>query len=91
MKDYMTYEKNMEESKIHDEINLFETDDDIDSMCLNCGFEQKIPDFIYGEMGILLKHKELNNKSVCTIYCNNCQKLKVIPKNSLFLINKMSR
>ena len=36
-----------------DFINMNLDDDlpDIESICLNCGLEETIPDFIYGEMG----------------------------------------
>ena len=67
-----------------EELDFFGIDDnDIDSICLNCGLEEEIPAFIYDEMGKLITHKELNNKNVYTIYCNNCEKLKVISKNIL--------
>ena len=35
---------------------------DIKSICLNCGLEETIPDFIYDEMGGKAKHKELKTK-----------------------------
>ncbi len=54
---------------------------DIDSICLNCKLEEKIPDFIYGEFSEKVKHKELKtNQAVSTIYCNRCHKLKTVSK-----------
>ena len=35
---------------------------DIESICLNCGLEEVVPDFIYDEMGGKSKHKELKTK-----------------------------
>ena len=58
-------------------------DSDVDSICLNCGREEKIPDFIYDEMGHLTLHKELGNKKAYSLYCNNCRKLKVVSKSYL--------
>ena len=57
--------------------------EDIASVCLNCGYEAIVPDFIYDEFGVLIKHKELNNEKVWTINCNNCDEVKVVPKNYL--------
>ena len=54
---------------------------DIESICLNCGLEEKIPDFIYDEMCEKKKHNELKtNQKISTLYCNRCQKLKVVSK-----------
>lgn len=54
---------------------------DIESICLNCGLEDTIPDFIYDEMSESVKHKELKTKQkVSTIYCNRCGKLKTVSK-----------
>ena len=44
------------------ELIFYETDDDIVSVCLNCGLEQEVPAFIYDEIGKLATHKELDNK-----------------------------
>lgn len=66
-----------------DFINMNLDDDlpDIESICLNCGLEETIPDFIYGEMGGKQKHKELKTKQkVSTIYCNRCGKFKTVSK-----------
>lgn len=54
---------------------------DIKSICLNCGLEETIPDFIYDEMGGKAKHRELKTKQkVSTIYCNRCGKFKTVSK-----------
>ena len=54
---------------------------DIKSICLNCGLEELVPDFIYDEMGSKVKHNELKTKhKVSTIYCNKCGKLKTVSK-----------
>ena len=47
---------------------------DIKSICLNCGLEETIPDFIYDEMG------GKSNQKVSTIYCNKCGKFKTVSK-----------
>ena len=66
--------------------NLFSKDTepsipDIKSICLNCGLEETVPDFIYDEMGSKVKHNELKTKhKVSTIYCNRCGKLKTVSK-----------
>ena len=57
---------------------------DVKSICLSCGFEETIPDFIYDEMGEKEKHKELKTKKkVSTIYCNRCGKYKTVSKYRL--------
>lgn len=54
---------------------------DVKSICLNCGLEETIPDFIYDEMGGKAKHKELKTEQkVSTIYCNRCGKFKTVSK-----------
>ena len=54
---------------------------DVKSICLSCGFEETIPDFIYDEMGGKEKHEELKTKKkVSTIYCNRCSKYKTVSK-----------
>lgn len=61
--------------------NFNDTSSDIESICLNCGLEEKVPDFIYDEMGSRVKHKELKtNQKVSTIYCNRCGKFKTVSK-----------
>ena len=61
--------------------NFDDTSSDIESICLNCGLEEKVPNFIYDEMGSRVKHKELKtNQKVSTIYCNRCGKFKTVSK-----------
>lgn len=56
-------------------------DGDVKSICLNCGYEDTIPDFIYDEFSEKIKHKELkNDKKISTLNCSRCNKLKIIPK-----------
>ena len=51
---------------------------DIETTCLNCGFTQYVPDFIYDEMSRKKYHSKINKK-VATLYCNNCDKETAIP------------
>ena len=61
--------------------NLGPSIPNIESICLNCGLEETIPNFIYDEMGGKEKHKELKTKQkVSTIYCNRCGKYKTVSK-----------
>lgn len=54
---------------------------DIDSICLNFGLEETIPDFFYDEISEKAKHKELKTKQkVSTIYCNRYGKFKTVLK-----------
>ena len=34
-------------------------DDDIEMKCINCGYEEKMPDWVYGGEALFLKRKEL--------------------------------
>lgn len=54
-------------------------DEDILTKCLKCGFEEKVPDFIYDEFGKKKFHKELG-KRVITLNCQRCDTEKFIPK-----------
>lgn len=53
---------------------------DIETICLNCGYTEKVPDFIYDEMSIKKYHLKINKK-VSTLYCSKCQKQTAIPKS----------
>jgi len=76
MNDFFSFNLNEHDDWIDD---LEESD--IESICLNCGLEELIPDFIYDEMGGKSKHKELKTKQkVSTIYCNKCGKSKTVSK-----------
>lgn len=58
--------------------NFDDTSSDIESICLNCGLEEKVPDFIYDEMGSRVKHKELKtNQKVSTIIVIDVVNLKL--------------
>ncbi len=68
--------------KFIDELDC-KVDDDIESICLKCGYKEFIPDFIYDEFSIYIEHEELNGRKVSTIYCNECGELKMVPINNL--------
>lgn len=55
---------------------------DIETTCLNCGYTEKVPDFIYDEMSRKKYHSKINKK-VSTLYCNNCEKETAIPTSFL--------
>lgn len=57
----------------------FETDGDIESVCIRCANRCLVPDFIYDEFCRYVAHNELNGEEVATIYCNVCGSLKMIP------------
>lgn len=54
----------------------------IDTTCLNCGFTENVPDFIYDEMSRKKYHLKIRKK-VSTLYCNKCQKETAIPASFL--------
>ena len=56
-----------------------DTDNDIKTKCLRCGFEEDVPDFIYDEFGKKKFHKEIR-KIVPTLNCQRCDHEKFIPK-----------
>lgn len=56
-----------------------DTDDEILTKCLKCGFEEPVPSFIYDEFGKKKFHKELR-KRVITLNCQRCDTEKFIPK-----------
>ena len=77
-------DKEMIENEI-DFINFNFEDDtgsDIETTCLNCGYTEKVPDFIYDEMSRKKYHLKINKK-VSTLYCNKCQKETAIPNSFL--------
>ena len=62
---------------------------EIDSICLNCGHDALLPDYIYDECGKYQVHKELDNKKVWSLNCGYCNKVKVVPKT--YLENKKEK
>ena len=55
------------------------TDEEILTKCLKCGFEEPVPSLIYEEFGRKKFHKELR-KRVVTLNCQRCDTEKFIPK-----------
>lgn len=55
---------------------------DIETTCLNCGFTEKVPNFIYDEMSRKKYHLKINKK-VSTLTCQKCRKETAIPSNFL--------
>ena len=58
------------------------TNSDIETTCLNCGFTEKVPDFIYDEMSRKKYHLKIR-KRVSTLYCSKCEKETAIPSSWL--------
>lgn len=56
-----------------------DTDEEILTKCLKCGFEEPVPNLIYEEFGRKKFHKELR-KRVTTLNCQRCDTEKFIPK-----------
>ena len=56
-----------------------DTDKEILTKCLKCGFEEPVPSLIYEEFGRKKFHKELR-KRVTTLNCKRCDTEKFIPK-----------
>lgn len=56
-----------------------DTDEEILTKCLKCGFEEPVPSLIYEEFGRKKFHKELR-KRVTTLNCQRCDTEKIIPK-----------
>lgn len=61
------------------DVNLNE---DIETTCLNCGFTEKVPDFIYDEMSRKKYHFKIKRR-VSTLTCQNCGKNTAIPSSFL--------
>ena len=59
--------------------DIIDDSDDIDSICLNCGKEDRIPCFIYDEYSKKRYHLKIKKK-VSTLQCGFCGKETVIPK-----------
>lgn len=59
-----------------------DTSEDIETTCLNCGFKEFVPDFIYGECSRKIYHFKLKKK-VPTLYCCKCQKESAVPSSFL--------
>ena len=70
------YEFNFDEEFYND------TSEDIETTCLNCGFTEKVPDFIYDECSRKIYHFKLKKK-VSTLYCNKCEKETAVPSSFL--------
>lgn len=56
--------------------------DYVDSICLNCGKTDSVPDFIYNECSRKKYHLKLN-KNVSTLECGYCEKETLVPSPSL--------
>lgn len=54
------------------------SNDYIDSICLNCGKTDKVPNFIYDECSRKKYHFKINKK-VATLECGYCEKETLIP------------
>lgn len=65
-----------------DDVFFSDTNADIESTCLNCGFTERIPDFIYDEMSRKKYHLKIRKK-VSTLTCNKCGKETTIPSSWL--------
>lgn len=53
---------------------------DIETICLNCGFTERVPDFIYDECSRKKYHFKLK-KRVSTLYCSKCEKETAVPSS----------
>lgn len=65
-----------------DEIFYTNDNEDIQSTCLNCGYTEYIPDFIYDECSRKKYHLKINKK-VSTLICNKCGKECTVPTTFL--------
>lgn len=54
----------------------------VDSICLNCGKTDSVPDFIYDEYSRKKYHLKLNKK-VATLECGYCEKETLVPSSFL--------
>ena len=61
---------------------LMDKSDDIETTCLNCGFTEFVPAFIYDEMSRKKYHLKIRKK-VSTLTCQRCFKETAIPSNWL--------
>lgn len=62
--------------------NIHNISGDIETTCLNCGFTEKVPDFIYDECSRKKYHLKLK-KRVSTLECGKCGKETAIPATFL--------
>ena len=58
---------------LEDSFDVFDESHDIETTCLNCGYTEYVPDFIYDEMSRKKYHLKINKK-VSTLCCSRCQK-----------------
>lgn len=65
-----------------DESSYNDTSSDIVTTCLNCGFTEKVPDFIYDECSRKIYHFKIKKK-VSTLTCQKCGKDTAIPSSFL--------
>lgn len=65
-----------------DEDYYEDTNTDVETTCLNCGYTEHVPDFIYGECSRKKYHLKLK-KRVPTLYCSKCDKETAVPSNFL--------
>lgn len=61
-----------------DKVFVENNSEDIKTTCLNCGFTEYAPDFIYDECSRKKYHFKLKKK-VSTLYCNKCGKETAVP------------
>lgn len=65
-----------------DEDYYEDTNTDVETTCLNCGYTEPVPDFIYGECSRKKYHSNLK-KRVPTLYCSKCDKETAVPSKFL--------
>lgn len=65
-----------------DDVFYDDSSEYIETTCLNCGFTENVPDFIYDEMSRKKYHLKINKK-VSTLTCQKCGKESAIPSNWL--------
>lgn len=65
-----------------DESSYSDTNSDIETTCLNCGFTEKVPDFIYDECSTKKYHFKIKKK-VSTLTCQRCGKEQAVPSSFL--------
>lgn len=59
-----------------------DTGEDVETTCLNCGFTEKVPDFIYSECSRKKYHLKLK-KRIPTLFCGKCEKETAVPGSFL--------
>lgn len=71
----MKKKNNTNDSPIWEDFDdsIIDTSPDIKTTCLSCGFTEKVPDFIYGEMSRKKYHLKIRKK-VSTLHCQKCFK-----------------